>query len=117
MSEGALSARVDAAKTAAGAGEAQGAQGPKPRLAVFKMSSCDGCQLQLLDAEEALLALAGAVGFTAAASFADSTVISLICLSMAAAGVLTCAPLFWSLPFCAAETASTTESQMCWYVP
>lgn len=43
-------------------------------------------------------ALAGAVGFTAAASFADSTVISLICLSMAAAGVLTCAPLFWSLP-------------------
>ncbi|EFF78434.1 MAG: MFS transporter [Achromobacter piechaudii] len=43
-------------------------------------------------------ALAGAVGFTAAASFADSTVISLICLSIAAAGVLTCAPLFWSLP-------------------
>lgn len=33
----------------------------KPRLAVFKLSSCDGCQLQLLDAEEALLALAGAV--------------------------------------------------------
>lgn len=43
-------------------------------------------------------ALAGAVGFTAAASFADNTVVSLICLSMAAAGVLTCAPLFWSLP-------------------
>jgi coenzyme F420-reducing hydrogenase gamma subunit len=33
----------------------------KPRVAVFKLSSCDGCQLQLLDAEEALLDLAGAV--------------------------------------------------------
>jgi sulfhydrogenase subunit delta len=35
--------------------------GGKPRVAVFKMASCDGCQLQLLDAEEALLALAEAV--------------------------------------------------------
>jgi coenzyme F420-reducing hydrogenase gamma subunit len=33
----------------------------KPRVAVFKFSSCDGCQLQLLDAEEALLDLAAAV--------------------------------------------------------
>ncbi|MGZ8610925.1 MAG: NADH-quinone oxidoreductase subunit B family protein [Actinomycetota bacterium] len=33
----------------------------KPRVAVFKMASCDGCQLQLLDAEEALLELAGAI--------------------------------------------------------
>ena len=32
-----------------------------PRVAVFKMASCDGCQLQLLDAEDALLELAGAV--------------------------------------------------------
>jgi sulfhydrogenase subunit delta len=32
-----------------------------PRVAVFKMASCDGCQLQLLDAEEALLELAGAI--------------------------------------------------------
>ena len=32
-----------------------------PRVAVFKMASCDGCQLQLLDAEEALLELADAV--------------------------------------------------------
>jgi coenzyme F420-reducing hydrogenase gamma subunit len=30
----------------------------KPRLAVFKFASCDGCQLQLLNAGEALLALA-----------------------------------------------------------
>ena len=34
---------------------------PRPRLAVFKLASCDGCQLQLLETAEALLALAGAV--------------------------------------------------------
>lgn len=34
---------------------------PKPRLAVFKFASCDGCQLSLLDAEDELLAVAGAV--------------------------------------------------------
>src|SRR5208283_542651 len=34
---------------------------PKPTLAVFKFSSCDGCQLSLLDAEDELLAVAGAV--------------------------------------------------------
>jgi len=33
----------------------------KPRLAVFKFASCDGCQLQLLDAEDRLLELAGRV--------------------------------------------------------
>ncbi len=33
----------------------------KPRVAVFKMASCDGCQLQLLDAEDALLELASAI--------------------------------------------------------
>jgi sulfhydrogenase subunit delta len=33
----------------------------RPRVAVFKLASCDGCQLQLLDAEEALVDLAGAV--------------------------------------------------------
>ena len=33
----------------------------RPRVAVFKMASCDGCQLQLLDAEDALLDLASAV--------------------------------------------------------
>jgi coenzyme F420-reducing hydrogenase gamma subunit len=31
----------------------------KPRLAVFKLASCDGCQLSLLDCEDELLALAG----------------------------------------------------------
>lgn len=33
----------------------------KPRLAVWKFSSCDGCQLSLLDCEDELLALAGEV--------------------------------------------------------
>ncbi|MCA9269609.1 MAG: oxidoreductase, partial [Planctomycetales bacterium] len=33
----------------------------KPKLAVFKFASCDGCQLSLLDAEDHLLAVAGAV--------------------------------------------------------
>ncbi len=33
----------------------------KPKLAVFKFASCDGCQLSLLDCEEELLAVAGAV--------------------------------------------------------
>jgi coenzyme F420-reducing hydrogenase gamma subunit len=34
---------------------------PKPLLAVWKFASCDGCQLSLLDCEEELLAVAGAV--------------------------------------------------------
>lgn len=33
----------------------------KPKIAVFKFASCDGCQLSLLDAEDDLLAVAGAV--------------------------------------------------------
>jgi coenzyme F420-reducing hydrogenase gamma subunit len=33
----------------------------KPKLAVWKFASCDGCQLSLLDLEDDLLALAGAV--------------------------------------------------------
>lgn len=33
----------------------------KPKLAVFKFASCDGCQLTVLDMEDELLALAGAV--------------------------------------------------------
>jgi coenzyme F420-reducing hydrogenase gamma subunit len=33
----------------------------KPKLAVFKFASCDGCQLSLLDAEDQLLDIAGAV--------------------------------------------------------
>ena len=33
----------------------------KPKLAVWKLASCDGCQLTLLDCEDELLALAGSV--------------------------------------------------------
>lgn len=33
-------------------------QSAKPKLAVFKFASCDGCQLSLLDAEDELLAIA-----------------------------------------------------------
>jgi D-galactonate transporter len=43
-------------------------------------------------------ALMGTLGFSLSAVFAGSTVLALIALSIAAAGVLTCAPLFWSLP-------------------
>jgi coenzyme F420-reducing hydrogenase gamma subunit len=37
------------------------AERKKPKLAVFKFSSCDGCQLTLLDCEDDLLAIAGEV--------------------------------------------------------
>jgi D-galactonate transporter len=42
-------------------------------------------------------ALLGAVGFIVAATSSDPT-IAIIFLSLAAAGAITCAPLFWSLP-------------------
>lgn len=34
---------------------------PRPTLAVWKFSSCDGCQMSLIDCEDELLAIAGAV--------------------------------------------------------
>ncbi|MFF6846829.1 MULTISPECIES: MFS transporter [Streptomyces] len=40
----------------------------------------------------------GAVGFSLSAVWNGSTALSPTALSIAAAGVLTCAPLFWSLP-------------------
>jgi len=46
----------------------------------------------------AVPALVGAAGFVVAASFAGNTVVAIAALSVAAAGVLSCAPLFWSLP-------------------
>ena len=33
----------------------------RPRLAVWKFASCDGCQLSLLDCEDELLAVAEAI--------------------------------------------------------
>ncbi|CAJ0792327.1 MFS transporter [Ralstonia holmesii] len=43
-------------------------------------------------------ALMGAVGFAVVATAGHNVVLSIVFLSLAAAGVLTCAPLFWSLP-------------------
>jgi D-galactonate transporter len=43
-------------------------------------------------------AFCGAVGFVVAALTANNTAIAITFLSLAAGGVLTCAPLFWSLP-------------------
>jgi sulfhydrogenase subunit delta len=42
----------------------------KPKLAVWKFASCDGCQLSLLDCEEELLAVAGEVNI---ANFPEAT--------------------------------------------
>lgn len=42
----------------------------KPRLAVWKFASCDGCQLSLLDCEDELLAVADAVEI---ANFAEAS--------------------------------------------
>jgi len=42
----------------------------KPKLAVWKFASCDGCQLSLLDCEDELLDVAGAVQI---ANFAEAT--------------------------------------------
>ncbi|HNS03680.1 MAG TPA: oxidoreductase [Anaerolineae bacterium] len=48
--------------TETGAAKANGAGArARPRLAVFKFASCDGCQLSLLDAEDELLAVTDAV--------------------------------------------------------
>jgi coenzyme F420-reducing hydrogenase gamma subunit len=42
----------------------------RPKLAVWKFASCDGCQLSLLDCEDDLLAVAGAVQI---ANFAEAS--------------------------------------------
>ena len=42
----------------------------KPKLAVWKFASCDGCQLSLLDCEDELLALAGEIEI---ANFLEAT--------------------------------------------
>ncbi|MCU4653944.1 oxidoreductase [Roseibacterium sp. SDUM158016] len=48
---------------------------PRPRLGVFKFSSCDGCQLSLLDCERELLDVAGAleIAYFAEAVSAEDT--------------------------------------------
>ncbi|HVR13491.1 MAG TPA: hypothetical protein VMS41_06910, partial [Gaiellaceae bacterium] len=42
----------------------------KPKLAVWKFASCDGCQLSLLDCEDELLALTGEIEI---AQFAEAS--------------------------------------------
>jgi len=42
----------------------------RPKVAVFKFASCDGCQLTLLDCEDELLAVAGAIDI---ADFREAT--------------------------------------------
>ena len=44
----------------------------KPKLAVWKFASCDGCQLSLLSLEDELLALAGEVEIVGFVSPVDS---------------------------------------------
>jgi len=60
------SERKNGAKTktkvkAAGGAKLRAKAALKPRIAVFKFASCDGCQLSLLDAEDELLAITEAV--------------------------------------------------------
>ncbi len=46
----------------------------RPRLAVFKFASCDGCQLTLLDCEDELLALGEKVDIVHFLEARDGTV-------------------------------------------
>ena len=57
--DGPVYSRTPARPVAGGAGAVS--ESGKPKLAVWKFASCDGCQLSLLDLEDELLALAGAV--------------------------------------------------------
>ena len=49
---------------------ARRAHRPRPKLAVWKFASCDGCQLSLLDCEDELLAIAEEVQV---ANFAEAS--------------------------------------------
>ncbi len=50
------------------------APGFRPSVAVFKFASCDGCQLSLLDCEDELLSLAGAVSIAHFAEMSRATI-------------------------------------------
>jgi coenzyme F420-reducing hydrogenase gamma subunit len=52
---------VESGPVEAGPVEAGPVERARPTLAVWKFASCDGCQLSVLDCEDELLALAGAV--------------------------------------------------------
>ncbi len=53
--------KITTARIAGGDTTLASAPSQRPRLAVFKFASCDGCQLSLLDCEDELLAVAEAV--------------------------------------------------------
>src|SRR5665811_2262965 len=52
---------MTASKTGSTGGRSDMAPKRKPKLSVWKFASCDGCQLSLLDCEDELLTIAGAV--------------------------------------------------------
>lgn len=58
MSSGFSTRPDDSKRSSLSPGGAANSQVHKPRLAVFKFASCDGCQLQLLSCEDELLELA-----------------------------------------------------------
>ena len=61
----------------------------KPTLAVWKFASCDGCQLSLLDCEDELLALAGAIEIAEFREASSATVAGPYDLSLVEGSVTT----------------------------
>ena len=61
----------------------------KKRLAVWKFSSCDGCQLSLLDCEDELLAIAGAIDIAYFPEAARGTVTGRYDLSLVEGSITT----------------------------
>jgi sulfhydrogenase subunit delta len=61
----------------------------KPTLAVWKFSSCDGCQLSLLDLEDELLAIAGSVAIAHFMEASSATVVGPYDVSLVEGSVTT----------------------------
>ena len=61
----------------------------RPKLAVWKFASCDGCQLSLLDCEDELLAVAGAVEIASFAEASTATVAGPYDLSLVEGSITT----------------------------
>jgi coenzyme F420-reducing hydrogenase gamma subunit len=65
----------------------------RPTLAVWKFASCDGCQLSLLDCEDELLALAGAVQISHFPEMSSASVEGPYDLSLVEGSITTAADL------------------------
>ena len=65
----------------------------RPTLAVWKFASCDGCQLSLLDCEDQLLALAGAVQIAHFTEMSRATIAGPYDLSLVEGSITTPADL------------------------